>query len=143
MVTASNHPVVLLDTGPLVAILSRNDQAHAWAKTQFAMFPAPFLTCEAVISEACFVLRKLSGGARGVLALLESGAVQIEFNLAMEAANIRKLLDRYHHVPGALADVCLVRMSELHERCLVLSLDSDFQIYRRHGRQTIPLSRPE
>jgi predicted nucleic acid-binding protein len=60
------RPVVLLDTGPLVAALSRNDHAHAWAKSQFAEFPAPFLTCEPVISEACFLLRQLRGGASGV-----------------------------------------------------------------------------
>ena len=143
MTTAGNRPVVLLDTGPLVAALSRNDQAHPWAKSQFAALPAPFLTCEAVISEACFLLRKFSGGASSVLALLESGAVQIGLNLADEATAVRKLLDRYDHVPGALADVCLVRMAELYERCLVLSLDFDFHIYRRHGRKTIPLSRPD
>jgi predicted nucleic acid-binding protein len=62
------RPVVLLDTGPLVAALSRNDHAHAWAKSQFAALPAPFLTCEPVISEACFLLRQLRGGASGVLA---------------------------------------------------------------------------
>ena len=98
MTSAGNRPVVLLDTGPLVAALSRNDQAHAWAKSQFAALPAPFLTCEAVVSEACFLLRKFSGGASSVLALLESGAVQIGLNLADEAAAVRKLLDRYDHV---------------------------------------------
>ena len=70
------RPVVLLDTGPLVAALSRNDHAHAWAKSQFAALPAPFLTCEPVISEACFLLRQHRGGASGVLALVESGALR-------------------------------------------------------------------
>jgi predicted nucleic acid-binding protein len=137
------RPVVLLDTGPLVAALSRNDHAHAWAKTQFAAFPAPFLTCEPVISEACFLLRKLRGGASGVLALLESGALRLGMSLAEEATAVRKLFDRYYNVPASLADVCLVRMAEIYDRCLVLSLDSDFHIYRRHGRKTIPLSRPD
>jgi predicted nucleic acid-binding protein len=136
-------PVVLLDTGPLVAALSRNDRAHAWAKSQFAAFPAPFLTCEPVISEACFLLRQYQGGASGVLALVESGVLRLGMSLAEEAAAVRKLFDRYHNVPASLADVCLVRMAEIYDRCLVLSLDSDFHIYRRHGRKTIPLSRPE
>lgn len=143
MATAVSHPAVLLDTGPLVAALSRNDHAHIWAKSQFASLPAPFLTCEAVISEACFLLRKFASGASGVVRLLESGAVTIGFNLSNEATAVRKLLERYNHVPGALADVCLVRMAELHERCIVLTLDSDFHIYRRHGRKAIPISRPE
>jgi uncharacterized protein len=136
-------PVVLLDTGPLVAALSRNDRAHAWAKSQFAALPAPFMTCEAVISESCFLLRQHRGGASAVLALLETGALQIGMDLAGEAAAVRKLFDRYKNVPASLADACLVRMSEIYDRSLVLSLDSDFHIYRRHGRKAIPLSRPD
>jgi predicted nucleic acid-binding protein len=126
-----------------VAALSRSDHAHTWAKSQFAAFSAPFLTCEPVISEACFLLRQHKGGASGVLALIESGAVRLGMSLAEEAPAVRKLSDRYSDVPASLADVCLVRMAEIYDRCLVLSLDSDFHIYRRHGRKTIPLSRPE
>lgn len=136
------RPVVLLDTGPLVAALSRNDHAHTWAKSQFAALPAPFLTCEPVISEACFLLRQQQGGASGVLALIECGALRLGMSLAEEAPAVRKLFDRYHNVPASLADVCLVRMAEIYDRCLVLSLDSDFHIYRRHGRKTIPLLTP-
>ncbi len=79
----------------------------------------------------------------GCQTLVESGALRIGMNLAEEAPAVRKLFDRYHNVPASLADVCLVRMAEIHDRCLVLSLDSDFHIYRRHGRKTIPLSRPD
>ncbi len=135
--------VILLDTGPLVAALNRNDHAHAWAKSQFAALPAPFLTCEAVISEACFLLRRCRGGANAVLALIESRALQIGMNLAEEAPAVRKLFERYNNVPASLADACLIRMSELHDSCAVLSLDSDFHIYRRHGRKAIPLLRPD
>jgi len=78
-----------------------------------------------------------------VLALVESGAVRLGMSLAEEASAVRKLFDRYHNIPASLADVCLVRMAEIYDRCLVLSLDSDFHIYRRHGRKTIPLSRPD
>ena len=114
------RPVVLLDTGPLVAALSRNDRAHSWAKSQFAALPAPFLTCEPVISEACFLLRQHRGGASGVLALVESGALRLGMSLAEEATAVRKLFDRYYNIPASLADVCLVRMAEIYDRCLVL-----------------------
>lgn len=135
--------VVLLDTGPLVALLSRRDNAHQWARTQFAALAAPFLTCEAVLSEACFLLRRYRGGPDGVLRLLESGAVKIGMRLADEASAVRKLYERYSNVPASLADACLIRMSEQFESCLVLTLDSDFHVYRRHGRRTIPVLRPE
>ena len=44
---------------------------------------------------------------------------------------------------AALADACLVRMSEPYERCRVFTLDADFHIYRRHGRKVIPLLSPQ
>lgn len=49
---------------------------------------------------------------------------------------------RYADVPMSLADACLVRMSELSDDASVLTLDSDFRIYRRLGRQAIPLLTP-
>ncbi len=130
---------VLIDTGPLVAALTAADRAHEWAKEQFETLDGPFLTCEAVISEACYLLRSYPGAASAVLGMLEAGALRLGMDLEKEAVAIRKLFDRYRSVPAALADVCLVRMSELYESCLVLTLDSDFQVYRRHGRRAIPL----
>ena len=50
---------VLADTGPLVALINKRDRHHAWASDQATRLPAPFLTCEAVLSEACFLLRNL------------------------------------------------------------------------------------
>jgi predicted nucleic acid-binding protein len=96
-----------------------------------------------MISEASFLLRQHQRGASGVLAFVESGAPRLAMSLAEEAAAVRKLFGRYHNVPASLADVCLVRMAEVYDRCLVLSRDSDFHIYRSHGRKTIPLSRPD
>ena len=75
--------------------------------------------------------------------LVESGALRIGMNLAEEAPVYANFLIAITNVPASLADVCPVRMAEIHDRCLVLSLDSDFHIYRRHGRKTIPLSRPD
>ncbi len=137
-----SRPVVLLDTGPLVALLHQSDQAHEWARSRFREYPAPFLTCEAVLSESCFLLRRAGLDAAKVLALLERGAIALGMSLTQEAGSVRKLFDKYDNVPASLADACLVRMSELYESCLLLTLDSDFAIYRRHGRRTIPLLRP-
>lgn len=137
-----SRPRVLVDTGPIVALLSRNDAAHAWAREQFGAHPAPFFTCEAVLSEACFLLRRNGLDASAVPALLERGVLQVGIHLTDEAEAVRKLFQKYGNVPASLADACLIRLSELHERCLVLTLDSDFHVYRRHGRRLIPLARP-
>jgi uncharacterized protein len=75
--------------------------------------------------------------------MLERGVIEVGLSLTKEATSVRSVFERYDNVPASLADACLIRMSELHDRCKVLTLDSDFHIYRRHGRKTIPLIRPD
>jgi len=135
--------VVLLDTGPLVAFLNRRDDFHEWAKEQLDNVAPPLLTCEAVIAEACYLLRSLPGGGAAVLRMIERKQIASPFRVEDEAAGIRKLLEKYAILPMDLADACLVRMSEQYAHPCVLTLNGDFRVYRRHGRQTIPLIVPE
>ena len=133
---------ILLDTGPWVALLCRQDKHHDWAKLQFSNHPGPFLTCEAVVAETCFLLARSGLDSSKALALIERGVIQIGMTLTQQLASVSALYQRYDNVPASLADACLVRMSELYEPCHVLTLDSDFHIYRRHGRKTIPVVFP-
>ena len=125
-----------------MAYLDRRDRYHQWALTQFAEIIPPMLTCESVISEACFLTRHIPKGVESVLRLLEQGAVQVEFSVQDELETITKLVGHYSNLPMSLADACLVRMSELIDGCNVMSLDSDFRVYRRHGNKSIPLLIP-
>jgi uncharacterized protein len=134
--------VVLLDTGPWVALMSKADKYHAWAREQFAAHSGPFFTCEAVVAETCFLLARAGLDAGKALGLIERGVVQVGMSLEQQASAVRGLYQRYDNVPASLADACLIRMSELHDPCSVLTLDSDFHIYRRHGRKTIPVISP-
>ena len=134
---------ILLDTGPWVALLSKHDKYHEWAKQQFANHTGPFQSCEAVVAETCFLLARSGLDASKALGLIERGVVQISMVLTQQVASVRALYQRYDNVPASLADACLVRMSELHEPCHVLTLDSDFHIYRRHGRKVIPVICPD
>jgi predicted nucleic acid-binding protein len=111
-------------------------------KAQLSKISAPLLTCEAVITETCFLLRKVYQGEDAILKLLNSQKLQIPFQLNQERATIRELMQRYQSVPMSLADACLVRMSELYPNSTILTLDSDFQIYRQHKSQTISLIIP-
>ncbi len=133
---------ILLDTGPWVSLLSRTDNHHAWAKEQFAAHTGPLLTCEAVVAETCFLLAHAGLDAGKALELIERGAVQLGLSLAEQTTAVRKLYQRGGNVPASLADACLIRLSELHEPCQVLTLDSDFHIYRRHGRKAISVISP-
>lgn len=134
---------ILADTGPLVAYLDRSDQHHAWAKEQFARFSEPLLTCEAVIAEALFLLRRGGIQPDALLKLVTRGLLLPVFSLAAEAESILDLMHRYRNVPMALADACLVRMAETHEQATVFTLDSDFSIYRKAHRRVIPVLCPE
>lgn len=133
---------VLLDTGPLVALLDRRDHFHRWARTHFADIEPPLLTCEAVLAEACHLLHNQEGGVTAVLDLLGRGAVKVAFSLEEQASPVQALLIRYVNVPISLADACLVRMAELHAGSPVFTVDSDFSIYRMHGRRVVPTIRP-
>jgi predicted nucleic acid-binding protein len=133
---------VIVDAGPIVALLSSKDAHHAWTTELLTTIAAPLLTCEAVVSEACFLVRRLDRGQDAVLALIERGALKLDFSLSSELTAVRKLMDKYSSVPMSLADACLVRMSELSPKAKVLTLDSDFTIYRRNRRQQIPCLMP-
>ncbi len=134
---------VLLDTGPLVAVINRRDQFHSWVTAQWANIEPPLLTCEAVISEACFLLRNVYSGQESVINLLKLGVIEIPFKLPEESAIIGELIKTYQSVPMSLADACLVRMSEMYVDSFLLTFDSDFLIYRRHKNQAIPVIMPQ
>lgn len=133
---------VLLDTGPLIASLNRRDRFHEWSKEQLAQIQPPLLTCEPVLAEACFLLRHLPGGGRSVAELVARKVLEIPFRVDAHARSLADLLEKYANVPMSLADACLVRMSELREDSVVLTLDRDFRLYRRYGRQVIPTRMP-
>jgi predicted nucleic acid-binding protein len=133
----------LVDTGPIVAFLNRRDRHHGWAVETFATVRPPLLTCEAVLSEAAYLLRRLDGGPEKTIELLVRGVVATPFRLEAEAPVVKRLLARYGDVPMDLADACLVRLTELHGDCVLLTIDSEFRnVYRRHGRQAIPTLMP-
>jgi uncharacterized protein len=134
---------VIVDTGPLVAFINRWEQLHKWVIAEVATINQPLLTCEAVITEACFLLRNVYGGEEALISLLETGKIQIPFHLDEETAVVRELLVRYRSVPMSLADACLVRMAELSAESAVFALDSDFRIYRKNKNQSISVIMPD
>ena len=131
---------VLVDAGFLIALLSRRDRHHRWAAAQSPHLARPWMTCEAVLSEAFHLLG--AGGGPSLTALLRRGAVVSAFALGEELERTLKLLQKYADVPMSLADACLVRMSEIVPDPILLTTDADFRVYRRHGRQVVPCLTP-
>ena len=131
---------VLVDAGFLVAMLSRRDFHHKWAVRQASENSPPWYTCEAVVSEAYHLLGERGGP--GLNAVLSRRAVVSRFNLDDNVEAVVALLRKFTSVPMSFADACLVRMSETIADPLILTTDSDFHVYRRHGRQVVPVLCP-
>jgi predicted nucleic acid-binding protein len=127
---------VIVDAAFMVALLSRRDSHHRWAVTQAKHLAPPWSTCEAALSESFHLVG--SRGAAALSAMLRRGAVVIAFELGAHLTPVLTFMQKYADVPMSLADACLVRMTEMTADPLILTTDSDFRIYRRHGRQVVP-----
>ncbi|HLH73414.1 MAG TPA: PIN domain-containing protein [Chloroflexota bacterium] len=129
----------IVDTGPLVAFFDRAERHHRWVTKRIEELDAPLLVCEPVLAEAMFFLARYGKAQDAMLALVENDALNVAFRVEDHIGELRKLLQKYRNVPMSLADACIVRMSEINDRHFVLTLDSDFSIYRKHGRASLAL----
>lgn len=136
------NKTVVADTSALTALIYEKDAQHEWAKSQTANLRIPYLTCEAVISETCFLLENVHDGQQTVLSYLSNGILKIDFDLSTEVERVAALMKKYENLPMSFADACLVRLSEQHADSVVFTLDSDFWIYRKHGKDEIELVIP-
>ena len=134
---------VIVDTGVLVALIDQDTAEHPWAREEAARLPVPFLTSEAVLTEAAFLLARDGFDADELFEMAESGIILVGPDFNAERKHLRTLMRTYRDVPMSLADATLVRLSELHRDCQVFTLDTDFHIYRRHRSQVIPVLMPE
>lgn len=132
----------IIDTGPLVAFLDRDERYHDWSVAQIQSMVEPLLVCEAVLTEALFLLRRMPSAQLAVLNLLNNGALDISFRLADNVMETRALIAKYADVPMSLADACVVRMAELNAGHAVFTLDSDFKVYRKFGNKQLRLIAP-
>ena len=135
-------PAAIADTGPLVAFLDRAERHHRWAADRIAGLEAPLLICEPVLAEAMYLLARLPKAQDALFGLIENGALRIAFRIDEQVSALRRLQRKYRDTAMSLADCCVVRMAELNDRHAVFTLDSDFSIYRKHGRAPIALIHP-
>ncbi len=98
--------------------------------------------CEPVLTEALFLLAPYSGGQDALFGFLSNGALRVAFRIEEHVDALRRMLTKYSDTPMSLADACVVRMAEIHEGHSVLTLDSDFWVYRKQGRIPLTLIHP-
>ena len=129
----------ILDAGPLIAALNVQDEHHGWAVRTLERLGPPFYSCAEAMAEAA----ALTAQAAAVVEMIASGEIILAFDLGEQAAAVLRLLKKYADLGMDLADACIVRMTELSRDCLVVTVDrKDFSVYRRNGRDLIPLVAP-
>ncbi len=128
----------IADTGYLVALVRKEDEYHTWATSLAGQFDLPLLTCEPVLAETAFHL----DSSAYVLAMLRRGAIRVAFDCTSHLDRLHDLAISYADRRPDLADLCLIRMSELYPHHTVITVDADFRVYRRNKREAIPLLTP-
>jgi uncharacterized protein len=121
---------VLLDTGVIVALLDRSEKHHRVCAEIVGQIEQPFVTCEAVIAESCYLVRNLRGASEAILENIAAGIFQIPFELTREAAGVKRILQKYRDRTISLADACLIHLANGIGTGQILTLDADFEIYR-------------
>jgi predicted nucleic acid-binding protein len=132
----------IVDTGPLVAAFDRAERYHVWTAARLKQLEAPLLICEPVLTEATYLLARSQLAQGALFDLLQNGAIVLAFRLEEHIGALRRMMRKYRDIPMSLADACIVRMAEIHDEHSVLTLDSDFTVYRKHGRVPIALIHP-
>jgi len=121
---------ILLDTGVIVALLDPTDHHHTVCAEAMETFSAPFATCEAVITESCYLLRRQAGAAEAILENVKAGVFQIPLRLSDAAASLQRLFRKYREREMDLADACLVHLAGELQTGEIFTLDRDFEVYR-------------
>lgn len=129
----------ILDAGPLIAALNRQDAHHRWACETLARLGPPFYSCPEAVAETA----AMTGQPAAIVEMIQAGEIILAFALSEQTAAVLTLLKKYEDRGMDLADACIVRMTELMRDCQVVTLDRrDFAVYRRNGRELIPLIAP-
>jgi predicted nucleic acid-binding protein len=129
----------ILDAGPLIAFLNRREEHHRWACEVLEWLDTPFYSCPEALTEAA----ALTGQPAAIVEMIQAEDIVLNFDLSEQTAGVLLLLNKYADREMDLADACIVRMTELMRDCQVITLDrSDFTVYRRNGREMIPIIAP-
>ena len=114
----------------IVALLDRSERKHRACANAVEDAAAPLVTCEAVITESCYLLRRQSGAAEAILENVREGVFQIPFRLSQAASSLQRLFRKYRDREMDLADACLIHLADELQTGDILTLDRDFEVYR-------------
>jgi len=120
----------LTDTGPLVAILDRDDPDHERCTTALQQVRSPLITTWSIVTEAMYLLTFSRQAQDGLLEMVQRGVMFVAPLTDQDMPRVRALMEKYRDVPMDFADATLVRIAEREGALDVFTLDKDFAIYR-------------
>ena len=136
------EPRYIVDSGPIVAAMNRRDADHEWAKSVFATLGEAPVTCEAVLTEACWHLRESPETVARVLEMPARGDLRLFAVAETEGIALAGLVRKYGKRMD-LADAGIVRLAEIFPKAKVITTDvADFRVYRRNRNETLNLIHP-
>ena len=133
---------ILIDAGPLYAFINRREFYHQWARDQASRLERPFYTCEAVLSEVHFLLKKVYNGNKQLNELVKTGRLDLAFSYADHIDRVNALMETYANVPMSFADACLVGMAEVYPDGNIFTTDGDFRIFRKNKTKRLDVIMP-
>jgi predicted nucleic acid-binding protein len=134
---------VVVDTGALIALLSKRDHHHRWAVEQARKLPLPWLTCEAVFSESYHRVGSSPFARQSLLNMIRRGALTFPLSLAPALSEVTGFLEKYSDLPTSVADACLFHLAAHQPGAVIWTTDRDFLIYRTAGRKRVKTLLPE
>lgn len=136
------QPRYLVDAGPLIALFAKRDRWHGWAKEIFFSIGEPLWTSELVLGEVAWNLGQNSAETLELLSFIHRSELGVFPVLGQHAARLSQLMAKYERM-----DVCdgsLVVLSEQFPKAKIITVDTrDFPVYRRFGREPLPLIMPQ
>lgn len=131
----------LVDAGPLIGWLNASDQWHDWAVKTLSGIRGPLHSTEIVLGEACWHLGGNTQPVHALLGLVRMGAIQLLQPWPGHLERTQELMMKYEHMDTA--DASLVLLSKIHRDAKIITTDRcDFKVYRRFGRQRLPVVLP-
>ena len=129
---------IVVDSGPLVALLDKRDQYHRKVVDQLGEIPCEWKTCEAVISEVVFLLKSRPEAIQQLGKMLRKSVLKLDYPAHQDLEIIFRAMKSYQNLPMSFADACLVQMVEREKNARLFTLDRHFEVYRYKGRRLIP-----
>jgi uncharacterized protein len=136
------NTITLLDTGPLVAFLNRRDHFHFWVTDELQKLEGTLVTCEAVLSEALYLTRSSAAALRAIAGMVGEGIIRVAPVISEQGTDVFRIMSKYADLPASLADAGLLSLYMDAGGDRILTLDSDFSIYRDHNNKPLKLIAP-